>query len=197
MTGRVGDLCRIHFAKIFGVIGDGGEIEWPADIVLLAKNRDGFAAREAIGIGGRKPRAADIGVERIGRVDVRFTKIGVFERGFGDAGFGGGEVGGGLVGGACCCTTGSGGWRRVARREQRAGGGRKQDCTEHHGIISPIAGSQRCRSERIGDIAPKDLAFEAAFGAEFLDIFELERQAVAVELGRISDQRAGAKDARL
>ena len=77
---RARDLRRVHFTDELGVVGDGDEVERPADVVLLAVDVTSCALRELIGIVRRDTGAADEGVERVGRVHVRLAEVGVLQR---------------------------------------------------------------------------------------------------------------------
>ncbi len=77
---RAGDLGRVHLAKELCMVGHRREIERTSDIVQNRVHRHIFALGKPIGIEGREPRAADVGVEREGRVDVRLTEIGLLQR---------------------------------------------------------------------------------------------------------------------
>ena len=74
------NLRRVHLADEFGVVGDGHPVERPADVVLLAVDDDVRALRELIGLVRRDPGAADVRVERVGRVHVRLAEVGVLQR---------------------------------------------------------------------------------------------------------------------
>ena len=77
---RAGHLRRIHLADELRVVRDGDEVERAADVVLLAVDRDVLALREAVGLVRSDARAADVRVQRIRGVDVRFAEVRVLQR---------------------------------------------------------------------------------------------------------------------
>ncbi len=80
VTRRAFDHRGLHLAEILRMIGDRGKIERLADAIALAERLHRFALRETVGISRSEPRPADIGVERIGGMKMRFAKVGIAQR---------------------------------------------------------------------------------------------------------------------
>jgi hypothetical protein len=62
------------------MVGDSGPVEGCAEPDLLATHFHLLALGEAVGVGRGQPRAADVGVERVGCVQVLFAEVSFLQR---------------------------------------------------------------------------------------------------------------------
>ena len=73
------DHGGVHLADVLGVVGDRGPVERLGELNFDPADFHRLALGEVVGVGRHQPRATDVGIQRIGSVQVLLAEVGFLQ----------------------------------------------------------------------------------------------------------------------